>query len=285
MACSWAWTNPTAGGTTVAEWLDHWLKTVVSGRVDSDNTVANYTTIVDVHLKSGLGGLVLARLTPEQVDDFLAAKAEAGLSKSYVARMRNVLADALSHAERRRLVTWNVAKHSVMPKCNPAPERRSFTAAEARAILKAAKAERVHALVVAGLRVGLRPGELTGLLWEDIDLAAKPPTLAVTGSMRRRPDSSLYRGQVKRSTAGQRVAAIPPALRTALLDHRKRQAAERLAAGKRWHDQGLVFCSDVGTPLDPATSARSSPEWRPMPASTTRGLSRTCCATAPSRFS
>src|SRR5580658_5963713 len=80
-----AWSNPTGGGTTIAEWLDHWLKTVVSGRVDSDNTVANYKTIVDVHLKPGLGGLVLARLTPEQVDDFLAAKAKAGLSKSYVA--------------------------------------------------------------------------------------------------------------------------------------------------------------------------------------------------------
>ena len=153
-------------------------------------------------------------------------------------------------SRRRSFVTWNVAKHSVMPKCNPAPERRSFTAAEARAILKTAKTERLHALVVAGLTVGLRPGELTGLLWEDIDLRAKPPTLAVTGSMKRRPDSSLYRGQVKRSTAGQRVVAIPPVLRTALVEHRKRQAAERLAAGKRWQDHGLVFCSDVGTPLD-----------------------------------
>lgn len=247
-----SWADPTGAQTTVGEWLDHWLKTVIEGRVGSENTVANYTSIVTIHLKPGLGHLPLARLTPEQVDDFLASKAKGGLSKSYVARMRNILADALSHAERRRLVTWNVAKHSVMPKCKPAPERRSFTPAEARAILEAARSERLDALVVTGMTIGLRPGELTGLLWEDIDLQSRPPTLAVTGSMKRRPDSSLHRGPVKRSTAGQRVVAIPPALRKALLEHRKAQAAERLAAGRRWTDHGLVFCSETGTPLDPS---------------------------------
>lgn len=246
-----AWADPSEG-TTVGEWLDQWLETVVEGRVGSDNTVANYAAIVRVHLKPGLGDVGLSRLTPEQVDQFLAAKAKAGRSKSYVARMRSVLVDALSHAERRRLVTWNVAKHSVMPKCKPTPERRSFTAAEARAILGAAKTERLHALVVAGMTIGLRPGELTGLLWEDVDLDGDPPTLAVTGSMKRRPDSSLYRGPVKRSTAGQRVVALPPALRAALEDHRQRQTAERRAAGKRWQDHGLVFCSELGTPLDPS---------------------------------
>ena len=89
-------------------------------------------------------------------------------------------------------------------------------------------------------------------MWEDIDLDVDPATLAVTGSMKRRPDSSLYWGLVKRSTAGQRVVAVPPALRKALTEHRKRQSAERLAAGKRWQDHGLVFCSEVGTPRDPA---------------------------------
>ena len=48
----------------MGEWLDYWLKSVVEGRVDSDNTVANYETIVRVHLKPGLGDVRLARLTP-----------------------------------------------------------------------------------------------------------------------------------------------------------------------------------------------------------------------------
>lgn len=33
--------------------------------------------------------------------------------------------------------------------------------------------------------------------------------------------------------------------------------AERLAAGEKWQEQGLVFPSSVGTPLDPRSLARS----------------------------
>jgi site-specific recombinase XerD len=50
---------------------------------------------------------------------------------------------------------------------------------------------------------------------------------------------------------------VPTAKRTrfivvadALRNHKVRQAALRLATGPRWEDHGLVFCSDIGTPLD-----------------------------------
>ncbi len=246
------WIDPSESKMTVGEWLEHWMVTVVVNRVESDNTVANYAAIIRRHLAPGLGAISLDRLTPERVDAFLAAKAATGLSKSYVGRMRTILADALSHAERRRLVPWNAAKQSIMPKCEPTRPRRSFTVTEARAILAAAAQERLGALIVTGMLIGLRPGELTGLMWTDLDLDSTPPVLSVTGSMKRRPDSSLYRGPVKRSTAGERTLVIPPTLLASLVAHRRRHDAERRDAGRRWDDQGLVFCSEVGTPLDPA---------------------------------
>lgn len=246
------WADPSEARTTLGEWLDHWLATVVAHRVGSDNTVANYAAVVRRHLEPGLGTIPIAHLTPEQVDEFLVAKAAAGLSKSYVGRMRTILADALSHAERRQLVSRNAGRQSIMPRCEPARPRRSFTAAEARRVLDAAAGERLHALVVTGLLVGLRPGELTGLLWSDLDFDADPPTLSVSGSMKRRPDSSLYRGPVKRSTAGERTLAMPATLTAALVAHRRRQDAERRAAGGLWMDQGLVFPTEMGTPLDPS---------------------------------
>ena len=246
------WADPTEAKTTVGEWLDHWMTTVVASRVESDNTVANYSAIVRRHLQPGLGAVPLDGLTPERVDGFLASKAAAGLSKSYVGRMRTILADALSHAERRRLVRWNAAKQSIMPKCEPTTPRRSFTVAEARMILAAATGERLQALIVTGMLIGLRPGELTGLVWTDLDLDSEPATLSITGSMKRRPDSSLYRGPVKRSTAGERTLAIPPTLLAALVAHRLRQGVERRRAGRRWEEHGLVFCSEIGSPLDQA---------------------------------
>lgn len=240
------------GAITLSDWLDHWLKTVVDGRVASDNTRANYAQAVRVHIAPALGRIRLAKLAPEDIDRFLAAKAAAGLSRTYVARMRTLLADALRHAERRSLVSRNAATLSVMPRTKPARQRRSLSPDEARAFLAAAKGERFEALVLIGMTLGLRPGELTGLLLSDLDLDSDPATLTISGAMKRGPDGRVARGDVKRSTAGLRTIALPPVVAEAVRAHRKRLAQERLQLGRTWQDHGLLFPSEVGTPLDPS---------------------------------
>lgn len=247
----------TDGTMTVEKWLNHWLATVVDGRVHSDATRSNYETMVRVHLAPKLGRVALSKLTPEQVDRFLAEKAREGYSRSTVARLRTVLADALRHAEGRGLVARNAGALSVMPKLAPAVERRSLTPEQAQALMRAAANERLGPLLILGLVAGLRPGELTGLLWSDVDLDGSPPTLSVSGSMKRVPRETgrgyvLRRGDVKRSTAGQRTVALPELAVSALRSHRARQASERLAAGELWDDQGLVFSTELGTALDPS---------------------------------
>lgn len=44
---------------------------------------------------------------------------------------------------------------------------------------------------------------------------------------------------------------LTPQLVDLLRRHRVRQAEERMAVGEAWEDHGLVFPSEVGTPLDP----------------------------------
>ena len=249
---------PVAAGTTpLGDFLAQWITTVIPARVSSANTVANYSQTIRLHIEPALGKTPIGKLTPEQVDAFLAAKAAAGYSRNYVVRMRSVLADALAHAERRGIVARNVARLGIVPKCAPTPDRRSLTPDEARSLLAAATGERLDAMVAVGLMLGLRPGELTGLLWEDLALDTIPPTLRVSGSMKRQPDGSVIRGEPKRSTAGQRTVELPLDLARRLRDHRKRQSAERLAVGELWSDHGLVFCSQVGTPLDPSNVRRT----------------------------
>ncbi|MDQ2727465.1 MAG: tyrosine-type recombinase/integrase [Actinomycetota bacterium] len=243
-------------GSTTGDFLQHWLDAVVPRRVGAA-TVANYRTVIDRHVTPALGRVELRRLTPEMVDKLLMAKASAGLSRSYVGRIRSVLADALTEAEARGYVHRNAARIVRVPKCKTQTPRRSLTAVEARAIMVAAKEDRLEALIVTGLTLGLRPGELSGLLWSDVDLIAKPPVLSVSGSMKRvpKPNGSGYRlerGPVKRSTAGERTLAVPALLAKALIEHRRRQAAERLRLGDLWQDSGLVFCSVPGGPLDPS---------------------------------
>ena len=39
--------------------------------------------------------------------------------------------------------------------------------------------------------------------------------------------------------------------------HRVRQAEAQMAAGTRWQDYGLIFSSEIGTPMDPENFSRS----------------------------
>jgi integrase len=230
--------------------------------VDSENTRANYRQIVEVHLTPGLGKIRLSKLTAKQVNSFLVTKAKAGLSRSYVGRMKTLLSDALREAEAHDLVARNVATVARLPRMEAGEKRRSLTSEEDRRLIAAADGERLEALVVVGMVAGLRPGELTGLLWEDLALEGDSPTLTVSGSMKVIPSAdrkryALERGAVKKSTGGYRTVTLPQLAADALRAHRARQARERLAAGPLWTDCGLVFCSEVGGPIDPANLRRT----------------------------
>ncbi len=95
---------------------------------------------------------------------------------------------------------------------------------------------RLEALFVLSLTLGLRPGELRKLSWEHVDLGK-----GVIHVWR----SASRTGDVK-TPKSKRSLVLPKRAVTALVGHRKRQAAERLAAGAGWHDNNLVFCHEDG---------------------------------------
>lgn len=78
----------------------------------------------------------------------------------------------LQNAMRDELLTRNVAKLVQIP----APEYvvgHGPNPDEAKKLLEAAKSERLHALYVLALHLGLRRGELLGLQWQHVDLEAE----------------------------------------------------------------------------------------------------------------
>ena len=95
---------------------------------------------------------------------------------------------------------------------------------------------RLEALFVLSLTLGLRPGELRKLSWDHVDLDQ-----GVIHVWR----SASRTGDVK-TPQSKRSLVLPRRAVTALAAHRKRQAAERLAAGAAWHDNNLVFCHEDG---------------------------------------
>ena len=243
------------GRMTVELWVRHWLSPRRHWAGSRPNTLSNYHDALRApHHPRARQNAAQPRSRPSRSTTSCSAKAGAGLGRSTVARLRTLLADALTHAERRGYVSRNVAQLAVMPRTEPPTERQSLTPAQAGALVEAARGERLEALIVVAGSCGLRPGEATGLLWADLDLDAA--TLTVSGAMKRVAKATggyqVARGAPKRSRNGLRTIALPPSAVSALKAHRARQAAERLIAGPLWVDCGLVFPTEVGTPLDPS---------------------------------
>jgi integrase len=177
----------------------------------------------------------------------MAAMTAAGLSPRTVQYTRAVLRRALGQAMKWSLVRRNVAS-LVDPPRSAKRTARPLTPDQARAFIEHTKDDRLGPLVHLAIATGMRQGELFGPRWEDMDLAAG--TLTVRHALQRiggkptlvEPKTALSRRTIK----------VPSSAVAALKAQRVRQLEERLLAGDRWQDWGLVFASTIGTPLEPS---------------------------------
>ncbi len=233
------------GRMTVESYLDMWLEQVVK-RECKPLTYATYKSVVDNHLKKGIGKAKLAKLTPAQVRSLLNKRRDEGLSVRRVQIIREVLRNALNQAMREGIVSRNVAALTSGPKTVKNPVK-PFDPQEAQRFLAAAKDDRLEALWTLTLATGLREGEVLGLKWEDVDLDAG--VLHVTHALQRVKGEGLQLVTPK-SRSSLRTVAIPKIAVESLRQHRLQQKQEAAWGRKRWQDTGYVFTTKIGTPLD-----------------------------------
>lgn len=174
------------------------------------------------------------------------AKLASGLSARTVQYIHATLRRALGQALKWDLVARNVAT-LVDPPRVVRPEVQPLTPEAAKALLEAARGDRLSALYTVALALGLRQGELLGLRWADVDL--DNGFLHVRRALQR-IDGKLQLVEPK-TAKSRRTIAMPAFVVAALREHRLRQGLERMFVGEGWQDAfGLVFTTAIGTPLD-----------------------------------
>jgi integrase len=128
-----------------------------------------------------------------------------------------------------------------------------WTAAEARAFLEAAKNDPLYPAFVLLLLYGLRRGEVLGLRWRDID--------DHDGELRVRQQVQRIKGELRlypvKTAAGRGDLPLLPIAQTVLDLRRQAQAADRAELGRAWLDNGLVFTTKTGRPVEPRNLVRS----------------------------
>lgn len=247
--------------STVAQFLEWWLTESLPQTVKA-STVENYRNVLEFYVIPHLGSRPLGKLAPADVTVML-NKLERGDPSATPPRRpvapntrraaRSVLRRALRKAEQEGIVTRNAAAIADGVRV-PTTEGRTLTPEQARMFLATLADERLSAAFAVMLALGLRRGETLGLVWDDIRLDTKKPTLTVNWTLKRLKGSGLMLDDPK-TRLSRRTLFLPIQLVDEFRAHRRRQAAEQLAAGPEWIsrplDEDLVFRTPFGAAVDP----------------------------------
>lgn len=224
----------------VEDWLAH-------GQGDVDGATRERNRIMcETHIVPRLGGRKLQELRPDEVDGWLRDLSE-DLATSTLRRLRAILVLVLKRAMRRGLVDRNVVELCDVPRGRAGRRSKSLTLEQAQAVLTMTQKDPLHCYIVVSLLTGARTEELRALRWEHVHLDAEPPRLEVWRSVRRTGDTKTRQSR--------RTLALPGLAAQRLRELRVRQAEERLRA-ESWLEDGIVFATAKGTPMDAANVRR-----------------------------
>jgi integrase len=226
----------TPHGYTVEKAVADWLADGLPGRT-AKTIETNHDALKP--LLADLGSIRLTELTAHDVRSALTNMA-ARYSTRTLQKAHNCLTRVIRHAEAHGLVRRNVSALVDIPQGQPGRPSQSLTLEQATALLMSSTSSRLHAFIVLCLLTGVRSEEARALRWDQVDLEAG--TVAVWRSVR-------AHGDVK-TEKSRRTLKLPQLVVDALRAHRARQARERQDAGPLWRENGLVFATSIGTPLD-----------------------------------
>lgn len=196
-----------------------------------------------------LGKTRLAKLAPGDVERFLRKMAKEGMSTRSIGGAKGLLARAIRRAERDGLVHRNVAALADTPR-GTRKKSRSMTLEQIGALFSSGLTPWWRAYLMTGILCGLRPGELAGLTWEDVDFEGAE--IRVRHCLKEVPSAGPTKTVLSledlKNDWSKRTLQLPARVAEALRALRAVQAADRLRLGKHYGDLNLVFCTSAGRP-------------------------------------
>jgi integrase len=238
---------------TVSAHLDMWLAGKVKLR---PSTRTSYEQHIRDYLKPGLGHLVLVELRADHIMAMMAMirtgqlrskRRRRGMDEITTATARRVfstLRSALNGAVKQRLIPYNPCLGVELEEERREPAQ-VWTPDIVAAFLAHAESveDRLAVLYRLVLLRGLRRGEVVPLRWSAVDL---DECLLWVRENAPQIGGKVVLGRPK-TKAGVRPVSLDAGTVEALRRHRKRQLAERLAWGKAYEDNDLVFARDDGS--------------------------------------
>ena len=227
---------------TLKDYIERWLEEVHKPVVRL-STYARHRHTVYKHIIPVLGHIELKKITPEHVQKFYNEKGREGLASSSIRNIHSVLSNAFKNAVRWKLIPQNVCSLVTLP---PLKKRKNQTLTKEQIIklLDVAKEHNMGPFIRLALMSGMRHGEMLALQWSDIDFESG--ILSIQHNVYRVSGYGYLEGDPK-TESSKRQIILPKFVATSLMLHRERQQEIRKAAGSKWKEKDLVFCTRNGT--------------------------------------
>ena len=241
-----------AGEYTVEKWVRTWYELYSKPNI-RENTQKYYETFIDRHIIPMLGGIKLEKLTGRDIQRMYnevrahgrirtAQKdSNPGMSASYVRGLHMMMHNCLNRAVKERLILRNPTEDCIVPKIEK-QEMKILKPEDIGAYLKEADRRGVMAMFYLELCTGLRKGELTALLWEDLNVEAK--TIFVSKQAVGVKGGGVKITRPKTETSVRRVSISQEALDHLLAEHANHPDSPYLFAsprtGEMYHPDSIV---------------------------------------------
>jgi integrase len=144
-----------------------------------ETTLDNYRAILRAHLLPRFGALAVNRVRKKDVEEFMAALAEAGLAARTRSGIFKLLSQIFAFAVRHGWCEDNPCRSVRRPRVRDCSEIRFLNQQELDALIAAVDVSALpfgytdRAILLAAAMTGMRQGELLALRWRDVDWKAK----------------------------------------------------------------------------------------------------------------
>lgn len=265
---------------TLRWWTTHWLEDLLPLAGRKPKTIDGYRSTMELHVLPALGDRRLSTLRVTDIAQLLGDMKRSGKGEPTINATHAALRASLAVAVQHERLRANPAKQVHVAKAVETTVV-PLSLGDVLAILSYAQTLRNGVRWSMALSQGLRQGECLGLQWADIDF--EDETVTISRALRRetgrhgcrhnadgptcgykqgaRCPQSRQGGLVARTPKNNRSRTVPmpPGLSAQLKAHRAAQVHERLKAGRHWRDEGWVFATPLGAPIDPR---RDWDEWK-----------------------
>jgi len=179
--------------STFQQYLEWWLSAYCSNRL-ALNTVKGYENIIRQHIEPYIGDLRLDGIKPYDLLNLYALLASKGLSGTSVLYVHRTIHKSLNTAVKMLIIPLNIADCVEVPR-KSRYRGQAFSYNQVQQLLAAAKKTEIYTAVLLAVGLGLRRGEVLGLMWSDFDL--NRGTLAITRSMNKYSKEGIVFSDVK----------------------------------------------------------------------------------------